>query len=204
MRRWVKISKSGYYAWRNRPKSSTTRRREDLTAIIVKFFDESEQTYGYRRIHAELARSGVKVSLDMVRRIMAAAGLVACQPRKQAKTDRAGAGSSGPARPAGRGVAAAAPGMRRVGGIAHGPARRGSAHPAVVMDCSPGRGHRARDRRSHAHRTRRRGLGHGRAGPVHRSVVSGSSTRIGGSMRVGRMHGIHGRPRGSPVRRVDR
>ena len=67
MCRWVKVSKSGYYAWRNRPKSSTTQRREDLTAIIVKFFDESEQTHGYRRIHAEPARSGVKVSLDMVR-----------------------------------------------------------------------------------------------------------------------------------------
>ena len=75
MCRWVKVSKSGYYAWRNRPESSTTQRGEDLTAIIVKFFDESEQTYGYRRIHAELARSGVKVSLDMVRKIMAAAGL---------------------------------------------------------------------------------------------------------------------------------
>ncbi|WP_390898062.1 IS3 family transposase, partial [Propionibacterium acidifaciens] len=34
-----------------------------MTAIIVKFFDESEQACGYRRIHAELARSGVKVSL---------------------------------------------------------------------------------------------------------------------------------------------
>ena len=67
MRRWVKVSKSGYYAWRNRPESSTARRREDLTAIIVKFFDESEQTYGYRRIHAELARGGVMVSLGMVR-----------------------------------------------------------------------------------------------------------------------------------------
>ena len=89
MCRWVKVSKSGYYAWRNRPESSTTQRREDLTAIIVKFFDGSEQACGYRRIHAGLARSGVKVSLDMVRRIMAAAGLVACQPRKQAKTDRA-------------------------------------------------------------------------------------------------------------------
>ena len=67
MCRWVKVSKSGYYAWRNRPESSTTQRGEDLTAIIVKFFDESEQTHGYRRIHAEPARSGVKVSLDMVR-----------------------------------------------------------------------------------------------------------------------------------------
>ncbi|RLP08825.1 IS3 family transposase, partial [Propionibacterium australiense] len=84
--RWAKVSKSGYYAWRNRPKSSTTKRREDLTAIIVEFFDESEQTYGYRRIHAELARSGVKVSPDTVRKIMATEGLVACHPRKRVRT----------------------------------------------------------------------------------------------------------------------
>ncbi|WP_275403722.1 IS3 family transposase [Propionibacterium ruminifibrarum] len=82
MCRWAKVSKSGYYAWRNWSKSSIAERREDLTAIIVKFFDESEQTYGYRpygyrRIHAELTRSGIKASRDMVRKIMAAEGLVA-------------------------------------------------------------------------------------------------------------------------------
>ena len=192
MRRWVKVSKSGYYAWRNRPESSTTQRREDLTAIIVKFFDESEQTYGYRRIHAELARSGVKVSLDMVRKIMAAAGLVACQPRKQAKTTVPAPDLPGRPDRLRRDVTATAPGMRRMGGITHGPTRRGSAHPAVVMDCIPGEGSSgarspvacAPDSspgpRPWPRRTRRRGLGHGRTGPVHRPVVSGSSTRIGG------------------------
>ena len=178
MRRWVKVSKSGYYAWRNRPESSTARRREDLTAIIVKFFDESEQTCGYRRIHAELARSGVKVSLDMVRKIMAAAGLVACQPRKQAKTTVPAPDLPGRPDRLRRDVTATAPGMKWVGDITHGPTWQGFAYLAVVMDCSPGRGRRARDRRSHAHRTRHRGLGHGRAGPVHRSVVSRSFTRI--------------------------
>ena len=140
MRRWVKASKSGYYAWRNRPESSTTQRREDLTAIIVKFFDESEQTHGCRRIHAELARSGVKVSLDMVRKIMAAAGPVACQPRKQAKTTVPAPDLPGRPDRLRRNFTATAPGMRRMGGITHGPTRRGSAHPAVVMDCSPGKG----------------------------------------------------------------
>ena len=38
-----------------------------------------------------------------------------------------------------RDVTAAAPGMKWAGDIAHGPARRGSAHPAVVVDCSPGK-----------------------------------------------------------------
>ena len=204
MCRWVKVSKSGYYARRNRPESSTTQRREDLTAIIVKFFDESEQAHGCRRIHAELARSGVKVSLDMVRKIMAAAGLVACQPRKQAKTTVPAPDLPGRPDRLRRDVTATAPGMRRMGGITHGPTRRGSAHPAVVMDCSPGRGHRARDRRSHAHRTRHRGLGHGRAELSTDPWCHGPPLGSRSSMHVGRMHGIHDRPRNSPIRRADR
>ena len=178
MRRWVKASKSGYYAWRNRPESSTTQRREDLTAIIVKFFDESEQTHGCRRIHAEPARSGVKVSLDMVRKIMAAAGPVACQPPETSQDDRAGARPSRPARPA-------APRLHRHRARDEtGGRHRAWSGPAGIRPPGGRRGlflekdHRARDRRSHAHRTRHRSLGHGRAGPVHRSVVSRSSTRI--------------------------
>ena len=206
MRRWVEVSGSGCCARRSRPGSSTARRGEDPAAIIVVgFFDESERACGCRRVHAGPARSGVMVSLGVVRDHGSSRSRCPSTPRGRARTDRAGAGSSGPARPAGRGVTATAPGMRRVGGVAHGPTRRGFAYPAVVVDCFPGRGRRGRDRRSHARRARRRGLGHGRAGPVHRSVVSGSSARVGGgSMRVGRMHGIHGRPRGSPVRRADR
>ncbi len=54
MCRWAKVSKSGYYAWRNRPLSATAHRKEELVKLITYFFEESEQTYGYRRIHAEL------------------------------------------------------------------------------------------------------------------------------------------------------
>ena len=81
------------------------------------------------------------VSLGVVRDHGSSRSRCPSTPRGRARTDRAGAGSSGPARPpAGRGVTATAPGMRRVGGVAHGPTRRGSAHPAVVMDCIPGKG----------------------------------------------------------------
>ncbi len=60
MCRWAKVSRSGYYAWRDRPGSATAKRRQDLTVIGARFFDESEQTYGYRRIRAEFARHGVR------------------------------------------------------------------------------------------------------------------------------------------------
>ena len=41
-------------------------------------------------------------------------------------------------------------------------------------------------------------------GPSTDPWCRGPPLGSGGSMRVGRMHGVHGRPRGSPVRRADR
>ena len=54
MCRWARVSRSGYYRWRNQGLSETQKRREELTILITHFFHESEQTYGYRRIHAAL------------------------------------------------------------------------------------------------------------------------------------------------------
>jgi hypothetical protein len=56
------VSKSGYYEWRGRPDSATTRRREDLKTRIREAFDISNGTYGHRRIHAYLRRAGVHAS----------------------------------------------------------------------------------------------------------------------------------------------
>ena len=106
--RWVEVSGFGCCARRSRPGSSTARRGEDLAAVIVVgFFDESERAYrlppGPRGAGPERRRG---LSLGVVRGIVAAAGPVARRPRGRAGTDRAGAGSSGPAGPA-------APGRRR-------------------------------------------------------------------------------------------
>ncbi|SPF67125.1 Integrase, catalytic core [Propionibacterium ruminifibrarum] len=163
MCRWAKVSKSGYYAWRNRPKSSTARRREDLTAIIKVIFAESEQTYGYRRIHAELARNRTRVSRDTVRKIMAAEGLVACQPTKRAKTTTPAPDLPGRPDRLGRDFTATAPGMKWVGDITYIPTWQGFAYLAVVMDCFSRKivGHT--NRRSHAHRTRHPSPGYGPA-----------------------------------------
>ncbi|WP_375540189.1 IS3 family transposase [Nocardia sp. BSTN01] len=58
MCRWAKVSRSGYYAWPNREPSATACRREILAAEIRFCFEHSDGTYGYRRIHAHLARWG--------------------------------------------------------------------------------------------------------------------------------------------------
>jgi len=78
---WLEVSKSGYYEWRSRPESATAKRREELKLLIAKAFDDSDGTYGYRRIWSQLARWGMRAGAELVRALMRELGLVACQPR---------------------------------------------------------------------------------------------------------------------------
>jgi putative transposase len=71
---WLEVSKSGYYHWRNRPDSATRERREDLKNRITMIFTASRETYGYRRVHAELGRRGVPCGLELVRHLMRCPG----------------------------------------------------------------------------------------------------------------------------------
>jgi putative transposase len=59
MCRWLDVSTSGFSSWRARPDSATARRRDVLKKLITAEFTRSDETYGYRRLHAALARRGV-------------------------------------------------------------------------------------------------------------------------------------------------
>src|SRR3954447_10157279 len=78
---WLSVSSSGFFDWQKRPQSATTARRERLALLIAAEFADSDETYGYRRIHARLARSGVHCGPELVRDIMRELGLRPCQPR---------------------------------------------------------------------------------------------------------------------------
>jgi len=69
------VSTSGYYAWRQRPPSRRAQEREALGRRIAAIHAESRQTYGARRVHAELKAEGVSVSRPRVARLMRALGL---------------------------------------------------------------------------------------------------------------------------------
>ena len=62
------------------------RRRKELSALIEWVFNSSHGTYGYRRVHAALARRGVETSPEAVRSIMRSQGLEAAQPRRKVRT----------------------------------------------------------------------------------------------------------------------
>jgi putative transposase len=47
MCRWMEVSRSGFYEWRNAPESATAKRRGILARIVKKSFDDSDGTYGH-------------------------------------------------------------------------------------------------------------------------------------------------------------
>jgi hypothetical protein len=49
-----------------------------LALLIEKAFTDSDGTYGYRRLHAQLARWDEHCTPELVRALMRALGLVAC------------------------------------------------------------------------------------------------------------------------------
>ncbi len=66
----LKVSSSGYYAWRKRPLSKRAREDAELSKMIEKIHDDSHQTYGYRRIYKELIEAGKRASKRRVARLM--------------------------------------------------------------------------------------------------------------------------------------
>lgn len=135
MCRWAGVSRSGYYAWRRRGLSEQEKRRDELAVLIRYFFDQSHQTYGYRRIHAILVRNGIEAGSELVRKIMLQEGLVACQPRPRARTTIPAQDAAVRPDLVQRDFTAHAPGHKWVGDITYIPTWQGHAYLATVMDC---------------------------------------------------------------------
>ena len=76
MCRWALVSRSGFYEWSGRPASATAQRRGALAVRVREVFEFSDSTYGYRRVHEELARRGVEIGPELVRQLMAEMDLV--------------------------------------------------------------------------------------------------------------------------------
>jgi len=135
MCRWLAVSRSGFYEWRSRPVSVTAMRRASLMVKITTVFEESDETYGYRRVTAELVRKGVRAGEELVRGLMRQMGLVACQPRPW----RFSLTQGGPAGPipdlVDRDFTAAVPGAKMVGDITYIPTWQGWLYLATVIDC---------------------------------------------------------------------
>ena len=90
MCRLLRVSTSGYYAWRIRPESRRARFNRALTQTIRLIHSESDGTYGSPRIQAELRASGLRCGRAKVARLMRNAGLKGCPKRRFRVTSKRG------------------------------------------------------------------------------------------------------------------
>ena len=132
---WAAVSRSGFYDWLSRPTSATAARREELESIVAAVFEDSDGTYGYRRIHAELVRGQVACSPELVRAVMRSLGLYPCQPKPFRPTTTTPGDATAVPDLVARDFTAPAPGVKLVGDITYIPTWRGWAYLATVIDC---------------------------------------------------------------------
>ena len=118
------------------PESATAKRRGILALYVTRSFEDSDGTYGYRRVHADLVAWGVPAGPELVRSLMRELGLEPCQPRpwRVSLTEGDGQAHAIPDLVQ-RDFTATAPGEKMVGDITYIPTWQGWLYLATVIDC---------------------------------------------------------------------
>ena len=81
----LEISRSGYYAWRERPDSAHDQQDRQLRVLVRASFEASRQRYGSPRVLEDLREQQIHVSRKRVVRLMQEEGLQA-RARKRFKS----------------------------------------------------------------------------------------------------------------------
>ena len=82
----LEVSRSGYYAWVDRPGAARTRADAQLTVEIVAAHQRSRATYGSPRVHVERRARGVRVGRKRIERLMRARGIQGRRKRRFRRT----------------------------------------------------------------------------------------------------------------------
>jgi putative transposase len=132
--RVLRVSRSGYHAWRTREPSARTQEDAVLTERIRTVHEQSRQTYGAPRIHAELMGCGMRCGRKRVARLMRTAGIVGCHRRRPVVTTVRELGAAPGLDHLQRRFVADQPNARWTADITYIPTRCGFLYLAVVLD----------------------------------------------------------------------
>lgn len=132
--RVLRVSRSGYYDWKDRSPSKRDRENAALIEKIREIHNRSRRIYGYPRVHAELRALGVRCSRKRVARLMRIAGLQGCiRGRRERTTHRDKHAVPAPDL-VGRNFAAAAPNKVWTADITYIHTQEGFLYLAFILD----------------------------------------------------------------------
>lgn len=127
-------STSGYYDWRDRPKSAQAVSNRELLSEIQAIHIQSKQTYGSPRIHAELKEQGRRVGQKRVARLMGLNGIVAQRSKRHRRTYTHREPQVAEQNHLDRDFTATGPNQKWVSDITFIPTRQGWLYLAIVLD----------------------------------------------------------------------
>jgi putative transposase len=81
------VSRGGFHAWLTRPPSQRSRRNEELADKVRTSFQQSDRTYGARRIWHDLLAAGWSCGLHRIERLMQLQGFRARPRRRRLPSD---------------------------------------------------------------------------------------------------------------------
>jgi len=132
--RILKVSRSGYYDWKDRSPSKRNRENAALTEKIREIHNRSRRIYGYPRVHAELRALGVRCSKKRVARLMRKASLQGCVRGRRKRTTRRDEHAIPAPDLVGRNFAAAAPNKVWTADITYVHTQEGFLYLAFILD----------------------------------------------------------------------
>jgi putative transposase len=134
MCRVLRVSPSGFYAWRQRPPSAHAQRDQVVLTAIRAWHARSDATYGAPRLRDDLRDAGLRVGQKRIARLMRAHGLVGVSRRRGVRTTRRGAVETPAADLVRRDFTATAPNQLWVADITYIPTWAGFLYLAIVLD----------------------------------------------------------------------
>jgi putative transposase len=132
----LNVTRQGYWAWKHRPASCRQREDERLKLRILEAWNESDQTYGAPRLHAELRlAAGVRVGKKRVARLMRELEIQGVSRRRGGVRTTTPDTKAGPAPDlVNRDFTAAKPDQTWVADVTYVPTHQGWLFLAAVMD----------------------------------------------------------------------
>lgn len=76
------VSRSAFYAWLNNPECKQKQEDKKLVKEIRRIHEESRETYGIRRVKAQLEKDGIQCSRKRVARLMRENNIYSCLRKK--------------------------------------------------------------------------------------------------------------------------